>query len=113
MLSAVPAIAQFMPPIQRSWPGLTADDLDRLHTAELRLFEGHSIGAIERWRSPDTGDSGSVELVRKYDANGLPCRRVNYSIRLTAEATALNHYVLDWCRQQSGEWKIIPDRPPS
>jgi surface antigen len=113
-LCAVPAIAQLTPLLtDRDWSGLTADDINRVHIAELRLFEGRSIGTIERWRNPDTGNAGEIELVRKYDAKGLPCRRVNYAIRFAEEATALKHYVLNWCRQPSGDWKIVPDGPPA
>lgn len=112
-LCAVPAAAQLVPLLQgRAWPGLSAEDVNRLHTAELRLFEDRSIGSIERWRNPDTGNAGKVELVRKYEAKGIPCRGVRYTLRFTEKATTPDNYVLNWCRQQSGDWKIVPSGPP-
>ncbi len=111
---AIPATAQVLPlMMDRSWPGLSKDDLDRMHTAELRLFDGRSVGTIERWRNPDTDNAGKVELVRKYDAKGLPCRGVSYTIRFGGDATAERRYRLNWCRQQSGDWKIVPKGPPA
>lgn len=113
-LCAMPASAQLTPLLpDRHWPGLTADDLNRVHDAELRLFEGRSIGTIERWRNPDTGDAGEIELMRKYDVKGSPCRRVSYRVRFAEEPTELQHFVLNWCRQPSGDWKIVPKGPPA
>jgi hypothetical protein len=45
-----------------SWPGLTQDDIERMNAAGARLYEGRSIGTVERWRSPDSKDAGEVKL---------------------------------------------------
>jgi surface antigen len=111
-LGAVPAGAQLLPLLaERAWPGLRADDFERMHAAENRLFEGRSIGTVERWRNPDTSNAGKVELLRKYDVKGTPCRRVSYTIRFAQNVAAQHHYVLNWCRQESGDWKIVSDGP--
>jgi surface antigen len=110
VLGAAPlaASAQLMPWIQPSiWPGLTADDMDRMHAAEARLYEGRSIGTIERWRNPDTNNAGAIKLVSRFEAKGMPCRSLDYTIRFAKETTAPSHYAVSWCRVASGEWKII------
>jgi surface antigen len=113
-LCAGPAAAQLMPMMRNpAWPGLSSDDIDRMHAAELRLFEGHSIGTIERWRNPDTGNAGEVELVREYEAKGLPCRSLSYIVRFAENARAQGHYALNWCRLPSGDWKIVTSEPPA
>ncbi len=96
--TAVPVIA---------WPGLPQDDLERMEAAAARLYEGRSIGTIERWRSPDTKNAGEVKLVRSFDANGMPCRTIDYTIRFEVQRDRPNHYVLNWCKVPEGTWKIV------
>jgi surface antigen len=94
------------------WPGLTQDDIDRMHAAAARLYEGRSIGSVERWRSPSSGDAGEVTLVRSFDAAGMPCRTIDYKVRHAAMTTQLRLYVVTWCRVQEGDWKIVEIPPP-
>jgi surface antigen len=90
-----------------AWPGLTQDDLDRMHAAGARLYEGRSIGTVERWRSPDSKDAGEVKLIRSFDARGLPCRTLDYTIRFETARNRPNRYIINWCKVQGGEWKIV------
>ncbi len=115
LCAVLPAAAQVTPlplmPVDRTWPGVTSDDLDRLHAAEARLYEGRSIGTIERWRNPDTGTAGEVKLERRYEAKGTPCRSLSYTVRF-ANVKAPNHYALNWCRVPSGDWKVVSEGLP-
>jgi surface antigen len=90
-----------------AWPGLTQDDLDRMHAAGARLYEGRSIGTVERWRSPDSKDAGEVKLIRSFDARGMPCRTLDYTIRFETERNSPNRYVINWCKVQGDGWKIV------
>lgn len=109
-------MAQAIPPIPQlgiAWPGLPPDDLNRMHSAAARLYEGRSIGTIERWRNPDTKDAGEVELIRSFDMQGMPCRTIDYTIRYETNRNRLNHYTVNWCRVPGDDWKIIEiGRPP-
>jgi len=107
------ASAQLVPWIQPStWPGLTADDMDRMHAAESRLYEGRSIGTIERWRNPDTNNAGAIKLVQRFELKGMPCRALDYTIRFARETTAPAHYAVSWCQVKSGgEWKMVDVKP--
>src|SRR5271165_5344636 len=58
VLAACPAAAQMFPPI--GYRGLTADDRARMQAAAARLYQGQSIGAVERWRSPISQNAGVV-----------------------------------------------------
>src|SRR5262249_9108158 len=56
------------------------DDIDRMEAAAARLYEGRSIGTIERWRNPDTKTSilcrGSNQTWRArpvVDQGSRPC----------------------------------------
>ncbi len=90
-----------------AWPGLTADDVDRMQAAAARLYEGRSIGTIERWFNPDTKDAGVIKLVRSFTASGMPCRELDYVIRFETARNAPTHYITNWCKIESGEWKVV------
>ena len=110
MVISQAVVAQTMPSIPMpalAWPGLPQDDLDRMHAAASRLYEGRSIGTVERWRSSDTKDAGEVELIRSFDTHGMPCRTISYRIRYESNRSRLYHYMVNWCRVPSGEWKIV------
>ena len=47
------SLAQLFLPNAVAWPGLTQDSLDRMNAAAARLYEGRSIGTVERWRNPE------------------------------------------------------------
>jgi surface antigen len=112
LLGVLPAAAQVSPvPQYRAWPGLTHDDLDRMHSAEVRLYGGTSIGTVERWRNPDTGNAGEIELLRSYEAKGMPCRSLGYTLRFATTVNARDRYTLNWCQVGSGDWKIV-ETPP-
>ena len=90
-----------------AWPGLTQDDLDRMHAAAARLYEGKSIGTVERWRSPESKDAGEVKLVRSFEEHGMPCRTLDYTIRYETRRDSPTHYVINWCRIPGDTWKIV------
>jgi surface antigen len=94
------------------WPGMTTDDVARMNAASARLYEGRSIGNVERWRSPRSADAGEVTLTRAFDWHGMPCRTLDYTIRFEVQRGSPDHYVMTWCRIPDGSWKIV-EVPPS
>jgi surface antigen len=89
------------------WPGLSQDDLNRMQAAGERLYEGTSIGTVERWRNPDTQNAGEVKLTRSFQSQGMPCRTLDYTVRFVSAPTKPSRYVTNWCKIASGEWKIV------
>ncbi len=104
-----PALPQPFPlPVPSiGWPGVPPDDVARMHAAAARLYEGSSIGTVERWRNPDTKDAGEVQLIRSFSEKGMPCRAIRYTIRYQANRTRLEHYVVNWCHVPGDDWKIV------
>ena len=96
---------------QLGWPGLTPDDIVRMNAASARLYEGRSIGTIERWRSPASADAGEVTLTRDFDWHGMPCHALDYTIRFNTDRGSPDHYVMTWCRLPDESWKIV-EVPP-
>jgi surface antigen len=95
-----------------AWPDLTRGDLDRIHAAASRLYEGRSIGTIERWRNPQSKNAGEIKLVRTFTARDMPCRTLEYTTRFKIDQTRLSHATVNWCMVQQGEWKIVELVPP-
>ena len=108
-LASQASFSQQLPPLTGplAWPGLTADDVDRMAAAAARLYEGRSIGTVERWRNPDTKVAGEIKLVRIFDANGMPCRTLDYQIRFDVARNTPRHYVATWCKIPNDDWKIV------
>ncbi len=104
-----PALPQPLPlPVPRlGWPGVPPDDVARMHAAAARLYEGRSIGTVERWRNPDTKDAGEVQLIRSFSEKGMPCHAIRYTIRYQGNQNRLDHYVVNWCRVPGDDWKIV------
>jgi hypothetical protein len=100
-------LAQPVPVPTLAWPGLAQDDIDRMQAAAARLYEGRSIGTVERWRNPDSKDAGEVKLIRSFDSHGMPCRTIDYTIRFETARSRPDHYVLNWCRVTGDTWKIV------
>jgi surface antigen len=101
------AAAQPVPIPSLAWPGLTPGDLDRMQAAAARLYEGRSIGTVERWRNPHSNDAGEVTLLQSFETHGMPCRTIAYAIAFATAKERLDHYRVNWCRVPDGTWKIV------
>jgi hypothetical protein len=112
LLVPVTAAAEMAFSTDLAWPGLTHDDVSRMHAAAARLYEGHSIGTIERWRNPDTKTAGEVKLIRSFEAHKMPCRTLDYTIRFEVVRDLPRHYILNWCKLPEDGWKIVELVPP-
>jgi hypothetical protein len=108
-----PSVAQitpFSPGGAGSGLRLSKDDIERMHNAASRLYEGRSIGTVERWRNPQTGNAGSVKLIRDLTIKGMPCRRMIYTIRQADDPTRPSNFTVTWCKV-SDEWKLYEPAP--
>jgi surface antigen len=89
------------------WPGLTDDDLDLMHAAAARLYEGRSVGAVEQWQNPKSGDAGEVKLLQRFESDGMPCRTVDYTVRLASDPDSPEHFMAAWCKTAAEGWKLV------
>ncbi len=100
-------------PLGIPWAGLNVDDIARMNAAAARLYGGHAIGTVERWRNPDTQDAGSVILQQHYEAGGMPCLRMEYTIRFQNAKQPPSHYAVSWCKAADDQWKMAAPRTAS
>lgn len=73
-------------------------------------LEQNADGEVRRWRNPDTGSAGEIELVRSLTEDGKRCRGVRITNRAHGYAEARTDTV--FCRETDGRWKVLsPSRP--
>lgn len=87
---------------------LEESDLALLKAAAeiLYMTDDAEIGAAEAWNNPETGNHGTVKLIRKHEYKGMPCRELQHDIELKRSANP-HRFTLDRCRTDDGEWKIL------
>ena len=104
---SLPAPAQFNP-FRGSDFQMTDIDIQMASAAATKLVEAEAaaLGDVETWTNPDSGNQGTVRLVRIFQHNDLPCRRLQHDISFSNVGTP-SRFVFDRCRTQSGEWKFL------
>lgn len=85
---------------------LTTSDKQQIRELGKKLYrtDKATTGATEIWRNPKTGHQGSISVLRVYTKGAEPCRTVRYDTSF--DETNSTSYVVDWCREADGEWKI-------
>ena len=68
-------------------------------------LQNRSDGEAVEWHNPKTGNSGRAVSLRSLERAGNPCRELAVENRAKGMA---GRSVFLFCRQPSGEWKIVP-----
>jgi surface antigen len=102
----LPARAQFLRPGFESNIELTKHDLEIIHQPVDQQVHGKPVGTTATWSNPDSGNYGSIKLLKKHHANGRQCEAVRYTLATKQMPVPPQHYVLDSCLQPDGTWKI-------
>lgn len=90
---------------------LTPRDLGELAAAYQPLLDDDSIpiGTSHDWSNPESGNSGSVVLEKRFtvtfEGAQLPCRTLRYHFVVKGNADPYNMR-LNRCRTADGKWKI-------
>ncbi len=87
--------------------GLQASDMDAMGAAGAAL-EGKPVGYDESWSNPETGNSGTVRLLKEETYQGMPCQYRGHTIRV-AETQETEKLVFRRCKTPDGKWKLAPD----
>jgi len=85
---------------------LTAGDLELLTTTADRLYESGRLGAVEAWSKPESGNSGTVEILELFEREGLPCRRVEHVVKIDRDPVP-KRLILASCRVPDGRWLLV------
>ena len=87
---------------------LTQQDLDMIHDAVTSKIHGKPIGTTATWSNSASGNSGSIQLVRKLVRKNQQCEEVAYTVRSggSGKPVYTEHYHFTSCLQPDGTWKI-------
>src|SRR6267142_4038278 len=88
---------------------LKQDDIDLIHQTVDQKIHGKPVGTTASWSNPNTGNAGTIKLVKKIRKKNLYCERVAYTLTTTTKAVEPEHYVFDSCLTRDG-WKIAQQR---
>jgi surface antigen len=106
-LASPAAQAQLLGPSFESNITLTRADLDMMRQAVTKQIHGKPVGTTASWSNPDSKNSGTIKLLKKFTARNMRCEEIGYTLVTTASAVSPEHYVLDSCLQPDGSWKIL------
>lgn len=104
--SAIPAQAQLLGPKWQTNVVLTEQDLSMIHAAVAQRIHGKPVGTTTTWRNPDSGNSGTIELVRDLALKNQKCEEIAYTAYSTKPGYPPEHFHFTSCLQTDGTWKI-------
>jgi surface antigen len=87
---------------------LEAEDIEMLKAAAAALFANDDarIGDTKTWSNPASGNTGSASLVKTFEHQGLPCKRVQHVIQQKGRADQVI-YQFARCRTSDGTWQLL------
>jgi surface antigen len=107
-LASPAAQAQFLGSGFESNVTLTKEDLDMMRQTVNQQIHGKPVKTTATWSNPNSKNSGTIKLLKKFTAGNMRCEELGYTLMTTAVAGASpEHYVLDSCLQPDGSWKIL------
>ncbi len=106
-LASFAAQAQFLGLGFESNITLTQQDLDMIRQTVNQQIHGKPVGATASWSNPNSKNSGTIRLLKKFTAGNMQCEEIAYTLMTTAMAVSPEHYDLNSCLQPDGSWKIL------
>lgn len=85
------------------WPELTEEDREIASKTAREDMNGKEPGTVLSWSNPDSGNTGTVRLVRNYTWQGHSCREVVHAF-LPKNKNA-QEWQMKLCRVEDGSWK--------
>lgn len=82
---------------------MTAEDVDILYAAAIRVLDSGADGVAQTWENRATGAGGVLTPLNSYTRGATPCRDLhvrNHAREIQGQGT-----VLTMCRTADGEWK--------
>jgi surface antigen len=101
---AAAAQAQFLGPSWESNVSLTREDLDMIRSAVTLQIHNKPIGTTAAWTNPQSGNSGSLRLLRISSRQSRHCEDIEYLIRPPGKPA--ERVVFTSCLQPDGNWRL-------
>jgi len=106
-LASTAAQAQLLGPSFESNITLTRDDLDMMRQTVNQQIHGKPVGTAASWANPNSRNSGTIKLLKKFTARNMRCETIGYTLTTSATAVGPEHYEFNSCLQPDGTWKIL------
>lgn len=108
--ASVPAAANATP-CCNGWdalfPPLSESDFDKFSEAARNNLDRDSVGVLNSWENPQSGNSGTVQFILRYRSEGNECRKIWHVLMLSAEAEQV--WEVNACKTHDG-WQLA--QPP-
>jgi hypothetical protein len=103
------SVAQINPFRGYKGPTLTKEDLAAGRTAAGKLLteDQAEVGKSEDWAGPTSGNRGSFSVQKAFRRQGMDCRSLRSEVRYKNGPVQPRTFILDVCKLQSGEWKLL------
>src|SRR5271154_117170 len=95
LIAWLPAEAQFLGLGFESNIELTKLDLAIINRTVDEQVHGKTVGTSASWSNDDSGNHGTITLVKKYSVDGRPCESVGYTLATKRMAVRPEHYMLN------------------
>jgi surface antigen len=79
------------------------DDTKIIMRVGADMLRNAPDGESRSWSNPQTGNSGTITVLRSYKRGGLPCRDAQVNSKLKERSVV---YVLPVCQVADGSWKF-------
>jgi surface antigen len=86
---------------------LTEKDIELMAEAGKRAVESNRVDRERRWKNPDSGNSGSMTLIRKYQLQGSEC--VEIRVRINNKRKQIMDKLDNFCLNQENEWVLAKE----
>lgn len=86
---------------------ITEKDLELMVDAGNRAFEGGKVDRERRWENPNSGNSGSITIVRYFEHRGLEC--IEARVRISNPRRELQDKLNEFCRNADGRWTLASE----
>ena len=106
-LASAGAQAQLLGPAFETNITLTQDDLDKMRQTVNQQIHGKPVGTTVSWTNPNSKNSGTIKLLKKFNARNVRCETIGYTLMTTATKVEPEHYEFNSCLQPDGSWKIL------
>ena len=100
---ASPADAQLLFGSRLGQAHYQGDDTRIIMRIGADMLRNAADGESRPWSNPQTGNSGTITVLRSYRRGNLPCRDAEVNSKLNDRSVV---YVLPLCQIADGSWKI-------
>jgi hypothetical protein len=104
-LAALPVHAQPLGPSWETYVAITQGDIEMIKTTLAAQIHGNRPGTSAAWVNPQSGNSGSIILIKVSSRDGRRCEQIEYRM-IPPNKTTVDRFVLMSCVQADGSWKF-------